>query len=140
MTRAHSALVTCGRTATALIVPATNPFIPADLSDLLNSRTGDDLDLVGAGATEPFRIAKRFLDAGLRISKVKNQVFRAWSGCAAKSCRAGAMRCPTAGVGRSSTSVATGNVDVQKVQNLLEAADGGASLAPAASIRSASSR
>ena len=128
VTRAHSALVTCGRTATALIVPTTNPFIPADLRTILNSRTGDDLNLVGAGATEPFRIAKRFLDTGLRISKVKNQVLQGLVGLRGEIVPRWRYEVSYSWGRTIIDSVATGNVDVQKVQNLLEAADGGASL------------
>ena len=43
-----------GRIANLLIIPVTNPFIPADFRTLLASRTGDNAALVGAGATEPF--------------------------------------------------------------------------------------
>lgn len=126
--RAKSALVECGKTITGLIAPITNPFVPADLKTLLNARTGNDPALTGTGAAEGIRISKRFLDTGLRQSNYNNQVIQGLVGLRgdiSSNWRYEAYY----SYGRTKIDqAATGNVDVQKVQALLEAPDGGKAL------------
>lgn len=71
-----STLVTPGSTVANLVIPVTNPFVQANagLLALLNSRTGDDPDLVGSGATEPFRFNFRPLGFGAREQVTQNTV------------------------------------------------------------------
>jgi iron complex outermembrane recepter protein len=76
-----SALVTPGQTAlTNLVVPTTNPFIPASLAFLLSQRVGDDPALVGSGATEPFLFGFRPLGFGPRLSQYQNTVVQYMGG------------------------------------------------------------
>lgn len=63
-----------GSIANALIVPVTNPWIPADFAALLASRTGNNANLRGSGATEPFLMRQRSISAGLRTSEYTNTV------------------------------------------------------------------
>jgi outer membrane receptor protein involved in Fe transport len=127
--RATSPLVVNGQNVgTQLIVPTTNPFIPADLRTLLNSRTGDDARIVGAGASEPFLMRWRTLGAGLRqanyvnnVSQVlagaKGNLFEGWSWEASLSSGKTVIR-----------NTQTGNIDTDRLLQTLNAADGGASL------------
>lgn len=128
-TRAHSALVECGSNATALVVPVTNPFIPADLMTILNARVGgDNPALVGSGVTEPFQISKRFLDTGLRISTFDNKVLQGLVGL--RGDITDRWRYETYySWGRTTIDIAaSGNVNVQNVQDLLESPTGGTEL------------
>jgi outer membrane receptor protein involved in Fe transport len=124
--RAVSTLVECGQGPAGLGVPVTNPFIPADLLELLNERDGDDAAWVGSGATEPFRIAKRFLDTGLRISELDNRVLQGVVGLRGEI--AGSWRYEASySWGRTTIdTAASGNVNVQNAQLLLEDPFGGA--------------
>jgi iron complex outermembrane receptor protein len=80
-TQVGSSLVVPGQFVTgSLVVPATNPYVNADLRSLLNSRTGDDPRLVGSGATEPFLFAFRPLVFGLRQSNYQNTVVQYMGG------------------------------------------------------------
>ena len=128
-TRVKSALVTPGRNiASNLIVPVTNPFIPADLRTILASRTGDNTALVGAGPTEPFFIQGRALFGGLRQNSYINEVVQYQAGL--KGDITDDVRFE-AYVSEGRTTIdqsQTGNIDGQKLATLLEAADGGASL------------
>jgi outer membrane receptor protein involved in Fe transport len=127
---AVSALVEPGRSiANQLIIPTTNPFIPADLAAILASRTGDDPNLVGAGATEPFQMRQRTLAAGLRQSNFENTVTNITFGASGpigdSSWRWNAY------VSEGDTEIdrsQQGNIDTNRLQILLEAADGGASI------------
>ncbi len=116
-----------GRIANLLIVPVTNPFIPADFRTVLASRTGDNAALVGAGATEPFLMRQRTLDAGLRQSNYQNTVVQYMLGLKGKF--SGTWRWEAyASEGRTEIAEAqTGNIDTQRLLGLLAAADGGAS-------------
>lgn len=127
---ATSALVTPGlNVGTQLIVPTTNPFIPADLRTLLNSRTGDDPRIVGAGATEPFLMRWRTLALGLRTADYENTVTQ----------YGGGLKGPLlsdqwrweASVSEGRTKIVNqqgNNVDTNKLLAALAASDGGASL------------
>lgn len=134
--RAHSDLVVCGinpatgtaRTATALVVPITNPFIPADLAALLASRTGDNPNLTGTGAAEPFQVSKRFLDTGLRVSEFDNRVMQGLIGLRGDITENWRYETYVSWGRTTIDAAASGNVNVQRVQDLLEAPDGGLSL------------
>jgi len=129
-TQGSSALIAPGRTlANALVVPVTNPFIPADLRTLLNSRTGDNPVLVGAGATEPFAMRWRTLDVGLRQSAYENTVQQYMVG--ARGPFLGDNWKWEAYLSEGRTKIVqqqTGNIDTNRLLNALAAADGGASL------------
>jgi iron complex outermembrane receptor protein len=126
--RATSPLVECGQGPVALIVPVTNPFIPADLMTILNSRTGNNPALVGSGATEPFQISKRFLDTGLRISTFDNKVLQGLVGL--RGDITDRWRYETSySWGRTTIdAAASGNVNVQNAQALVESPTGGTEL------------
>lgn len=125
-----SALVTCGsQISQEIVVPVTNPFIPADLIPILNSRTGDDTALVGSGATEPFKMRQRTLDLGLRQSVYENTVVQFLAGIRAPLGDGGWSFEGYVSEGRTEIDeTQTGNLDTQRLQGLLEAADGGASI------------
>lgn len=76
-------------TATGYIIPANNPFIPAALKTLLNSRTGDFHDtastvLPGTGANEDFLLNTRFLALGPRLDVFNNSMFQQTGGIKGK--------------------------------------------------------
>ncbi|WP_300973522.1 TonB-dependent receptor [Sphingomonas sp. LHG3406-1] len=125
---ATSPLINTGVFITNSVIPVTNPFIPAQLATLLAARTGDDTSLVGSGATEPFRFAIRTLGAGLRESTYDSTVTQALGGLRGEI--VGDWRYEAywsygkTVIDRS----AAGNINVQRLQQLLEAPDGGASL------------
>ncbi|MDP3633914.1 TonB-dependent receptor domain-containing protein [Phenylobacterium sp.] len=125
-----SNLVTPGQqVAQQLVIPTTNPFIPADLRTLLNSRTGDDAVLVGAGATEPFRMRQRSLDLGLRQSNYENTVVQFLAGVKGPVGDTGFTFEASVSEGRTEIDqTQTGNLNTQRLQTLIEAADGGASI------------
>ncbi|WP_421934918.1 TonB-dependent receptor domain-containing protein [Phenylobacterium sp.] len=125
-----SSLVTPGQQiAQQLVIPSTNPFIPADLRALLNSRTGDDPALVGAGATEPFRMRQRTLDLGLRQSNYENTVVQFLAGVKGPIADTGFNFEVSVSEGRTEIDqTQTGNLNTQRMQTLIEAADGGQSI------------
>jgi outer membrane receptor protein involved in Fe transport len=127
--RVKSALVEPGRTvANQLIVPVTNPFIPADFRTLLASRTGNNLNIVGSGATEPFTMRQRTLTAGLRQSNFENEVVQYLAGFRGDITDDWRYEI-YASEGRTEIAqTQIGNIDAQRMQGLLEAADGGASI------------
>lgn len=125
-----STLVTPGsQISQQLVVPLTNPFIPADLRQLLASRTGDDARLVGTGAAEPFLIRQRTLDLGLRESRFENTVVQFLAGVRGPVGDTGLTFEASVSEGRTEIDeTQTGNLDTQRLQGLIEAADGGASV------------
>jgi iron complex outermembrane recepter protein len=128
-TNVQTSLVAPGRSAgTGYIVPLSNPFIPADLRALLATRTGDNLDLAGAGASEPFFIGYRTLTAGLRESNYQNSVVQALAGLKGDITDTWSWEVSYFEGRTEIDRLATGNIDNQKFQNALEAPDGGASL------------
>ena len=128
--QAVSPLVEPGRTvAFQLIIPTTNPFIPADLASILASRTGDDPNLVGSGAAEPFLMRQRTLAAGLRQSNFENTVVNYTFGAKGPIGDSGWEW--NAYVSEGDTEIdrtQQGNIDSNRLQILLEAADGGDSI------------
>ena len=125
-----SALITPGlNVGTQLIVPATNPFIPADLRTLLNSRTGDDPRIIGSGATEPFLMRWRVLSTGLRLANYENTVTQYAGGAK------GPLPLDTwkwdAHVSEGRTKIVNAqanNIDTNRLLAALAAPDGGVSL------------
>lgn len=112
-----------------LVVPVTNPFIPPDLAALLASRTGNNPALVGAGAGEAFFMRWRTLPIGLRTQAFENVVNQYLAG--AKGPLFGDKWSWEAYASEGRTKipiVQSGNVNTQRLQQALEAADGGASL------------
>lgn len=125
---ATSSLITPGTFVTNSIVPVTNPFIPAALRTLLATRTGNDASLVGAGATEPIRMSIRSLSTGLRLQTLENKVFQGLAGLRGEIAEGWRYEAYYSYGKTTITSAASGNVNVQNLQTLLEAADGGASI------------
>jgi outer membrane receptor protein involved in Fe transport len=122
-----SALVTPGQTVSgSLVVPATNPFIPADLRALLNSRTGDDPRLVGAGANEPFLMGTRTLPLGLRASVYTSSITQYTLGFRGPIPVGNNWKWEvSANEGRTTIDqLQTGNVNAQNLQSLLESPTG----------------
>ena len=127
--QASSAFVESGASiANLLIVPVTNPFIPADLATLLAARTGDNASLVGSGATEPFLMRQRTLDVGLRQSEYTNEVFQILGGLRGELGERWNYELSYSFGRTNIDELQTGNVDTQRLQDMLAAADGGASL------------
>lgn len=115
--------------AQLLVIPTTNPFIPVDLAAILASRTGDDARLVGTGATEPFLMRQRTLDLGLRQSVYENTVVQFLAGLRAPLGDNGWSVEAYVSEGRTEIDqTQTGNLNTQRLQAMVEAADGGASL------------
>lgn len=115
--------------AQLLVVPSTNPFIPANLRTLLNSRTGDDIRLAGSGADEPFLMRQRTLDLGLRESSYENTVVQFLAGIRGPVGDTGWDFEAYVSEGRTEIDQTQfGNVNTQRLQTLIEAPDGGASI------------
>lgn len=129
---ATSPYVTPGSSiSNVLVVPRTNPFFAAsaDLAGLLNSRTGDDARLVGVGAAEPILIRSRSLPAGLREANYDNTVIQFLVG--ASGPLFGDNWTWEAYASEGTTEIdrkQTGNLDTQRIYNLINAADGGVSI------------
>lgn len=112
-----------------LIVPTTNPFIPADLRVLLNSRTGDNANILGAGADEAFLMRQRTLSAGARNSVYENTVVQYLGGATGPLGDSGWRWEAYVSEGRTNiVSTQRGGIDTQRLQGLLEEADGGDSI------------
>lgn len=126
--QASSPLVAVGGRITGLVAPMSNPFLPADLRNLLLQRTGDDANLAGTGAAEGVRIGYRFLPTGLREQAFTNEVLQGLVGLRGDISDNWRYEAYYSWGRTTIDQEARGNVNVQKVQQLLEAADGGASL------------
>lgn len=127
---ARSPLVAPGQRITGFVVPVTNPFLQAspDLVALVNSRPGDDPLLTGAGAAEGVRIGYRFLGTGLREQQLENEVIQGLAGLRGEFAPNWRYEAYYSWGKTVIDQRATGNVNVQRVQQLLEAPDGGVSL------------
>ncbi len=127
---ARSPLVAPGQRITGFVVPVTNPFLQAspDLVALVNSRTGDDPLLTGSGAAEGVRIGYRFLGTGLREQQLENEVIQGLAGLRGEIAPNWRYEAYYSWGKTVIDQRATGNVNVQRVQQLLEAPDGGVSL------------
>jgi len=115
---------------TGFVVPVSNPFLQAspDLVALVNSRTGNDPNLAGSGAAEGVRIGYRFLGTGLREQQLENEVIQGMAGLRGEFAPNWRYEAYYSWGKTVIDQRATGNVNVQKVQQLLEAPDGGRSL------------
>jgi iron complex outermembrane receptor protein len=110
--------------ATGFLVPVTNPFISTDLASLLAARPG-------AAATAPFLLGKRFSEVGPRHSGNEYNVYQIQLGANGKVPFKDWTWDLFTSYGRMDLlETQTGNVSHQAVRQLLEAADGGASLCP----------
>jgi outer membrane receptor protein involved in Fe transport len=129
--QAVSQLLTPGSNADfTFVVPATNPFIPTDFANLLATRTGDDPRFVGAGATEPFTMRQRTLDAGLRLSSYNNIVRQFTTGASGPLPFLEGWDWSfylTEGRTRI-VETQSGNIDTNRLQTLLEDPSGGADI------------
>lgn len=114
--------------ANLLIIPVTNPFIPDDFATLLAARTGDNESLVGSGADEPFLMRQRTLDVGLRQSNYTNEVFQGAFGLRGDLTDRLAYEISYSYGRTSIDQLQTGNVDTQRLMDMLAADDGGASV------------
>lgn len=127
--RANSPLVAPGKTiSSSLVVPVTNPFIPAALRTLLATRTGDNLNLVGSGATEPFLMRSRTLGIGIRQSVYDNKVYQFLGGFKGEIAPNWNYEVSYSQGKTKIIESQTGNVDTEKLLGLLNAPDGGNSL------------
>ncbi len=126
--QASSPLVAAGGRITGLVAPMSNPFLPADLRNLLLQRTGNDANLAGTGAAEGVRIGYRFLPTGLREQAFTNEVLQGLVGLRGDISDNWRYEAYYSWGRTTIDQEARGNVNVQKVQQLLEAPDGGASL------------
>lgn len=113
---------------TGLVVPTTNPFIPADLRTLLNARTGDSPTFVGSGADEAFAIGYRFLPTGLREQQFTNEVLQGLVGLRGDISDNWRYEAYYSWGRTTIDQEARGNVNVQRALELLAAPDGGASI------------
>jgi iron complex outermembrane receptor protein len=129
---ATSPYVTPGSTiSNVLVVPRTNPFFAAsaDLAALLDSRTGDDARLVGTGADEPILIRSRSLPAGLRQANYDNTVIQYLVGARGPLFSDNWSWEIYASEGTTEIQrKQTGNLDTQRIYNLINAPDGGVSI------------
>jgi outer membrane receptor protein involved in Fe transport len=111
-------------------VPVTNPFVQsnAGLLEILNSRTGDNAGLDGAGATEDFIYRRRFVENGPRIESYERDVHQIVIG--ARGDITQDWRYDVWGsTGKYNEQLnQDGNVSVTRVESLLDAADGGRSI------------
>ncbi|MDP3660786.1 TonB-dependent siderophore receptor, partial [Phenylobacterium sp.] len=118
-----------GGSFSSVVIPVTNPFIPADLRTLLNSRTGDNPNLAGSGANEPFQMRTRTLEIGLRQENYENTVTQYLAGLRMPIGDTGWRVEGYVSEGRTKIiNTQSGNVDLVKLEQLLSAADGGNAL------------
>ncbi len=107
--------------ATGFRVPATNPFIPADLRRFLNARPNPN---------GSFRLDKRFTEVGGRNARYDYEVYQGTVGVRGDLVGLKDWTYDVYGqFGRNQqVTVQTGNVSRSSVQTLLDAADGGRSI------------
>jgi len=112
---------------TGFNIPVTNPFIPASLRTLLQSRT-DNPATAANETTAPFAFSKRFNDLGGRTGYNTHDVWQLTGG--ARGDITDTWHYDVYGsYGRSVLNeMQGGNVRLDRTQQLLNAADGGASL------------
>lgn len=110
-----------GLGATGFLVPLTNPFIPADLRQILATRSA-------ATVNNPFLLNKRFSDVGPRHENDEYNVYQLQLGLKGKVGLKDWTWDAMAAYGKMNLLITqTGNVSHSAVRTLLEAADGGAS-------------
>jgi outer membrane receptor protein involved in Fe transport len=111
------------RAVTGLVVPLDNPFVPADLKTLLATRTGDNLNLTGSGNQEGIVLSYRFLGTGLREQEFDNQVLQGLVGLRGDITDKWRYEAYYSWGRTTIDQEARGNVNVQRVQELLESRD-----------------
>ncbi len=130
--QATSSLVMPGKTiSNNLIVPLNNPFIPADLRTLLAARPAsqNDPNVVGSGPTEAIQIRQRTVGVGLRQSDFKNEVLQYTLGARGPLFGDSWKWEAYASQGKTEiTETQSGNLDTQKLVDLVAMSDGGASI------------
>lgn len=105
---------------TTLTIPVTNPFIPTALATLLASR---------ADPTAPLLLEKRFYEAGARINNREFNVLQATAGFNGHLDVLDGNWEVYASHGETKvTTISPGSVVLSKLNTLLNAADGGASI------------
>lgn len=125
---ARTSLIEPGQTVSAsIIVPATNPFISPAFRALLDSRTEDNTLLVGTGAGEAFTMRSRTLGIGLRQSEFDNKVYQFLGGVRGEFAPDWRYEATYSEGKTTIIETQSGNVDTERLQGLLEAADGGIS-------------
>ena len=115
---------------TGFLVPANNPFIPADLRTLLNSRVQTAASPTTTGPGAPFLLSKRFTDVGARNSSNEYTVYQALVGLKGDVPGMDISYDVYASYGRlNRLETQTGNISHANLRNVLEApvtAGGGA--------------
>ncbi len=111
-------------------VPVTNPFVQSNpaLLQIMNSRTGDNAVLNGAGATEDFIYRYRFLANGPRIESYDRAVYQWMGGARGDLSENWSFDAYYARGKYDERLEQSGNVSVRRVESLLDAPDGGASI------------
>ncbi|WP_457418323.1 TonB-dependent receptor domain-containing protein [Roseateles sp. P5_E7] len=128
-TQITSKYIVPGKSGNTLLVAPDNVFIPADLRKLLDSRTGDDPNLVGAGATEPFTMGWRTVAAGLRTNTYTNDVTQYLAGAKGEILSTGWNWEGSISHGITKIDQSQmGNINAQKLADAFGATDGGKSL------------
>ncbi len=111
-------------------VPFDNPFVLANagLSQILASRTGDNVGLPGAGPTEDFIYRRRFIENGPRIEIYERDVYQVIFGTRGDITDNWSFDI-WGGHGKYNEQLTQrGNVSTTRVESLLDAADGGVSI------------
>ncbi len=111
-------------------IPVTNPFVQANpgVLALANSRTGDNVALLGAGPTEDLLYRYRFVSNGPRKETYERDVYQFVIGTKGQITDNWSFDV-YGGHGKFNEQLdQDGNVSVPKVEQLLDAADGGVSL------------
>jgi outer membrane receptor protein involved in Fe transport len=117
----NTSLLEPGKTvANLLVIPHNNPFIPADLRKVLDSRTGDNANLAGAGANEAFTIRSRSLWGGLRESVLDNTVLQYMLGFSGEINDAWRWDAYAMEGKTTIRTTQTGNLQTQRIQTLVE--------------------
>ncbi len=111
-------------------VPVANPFVQSNpaLLAILNSRTGNNVVLPGTGATEDFIYRYRFVGNGPRIESYDRAVYQWVGGVRGDLSENWSFDGYYARGKYDERLEQGGNVSVRKVESLLDAPDGGASI------------
>jgi outer membrane receptor protein involved in Fe transport len=111
-------------------VPATNPFVVANagLSQILASRTGDNVGLPGAGPTEDFIYRRRFIENGPRIENYERDVYQGLIGTRGDITDRWNYDVYFSHGKYNEQLIQNGNVSTTRVESLLDAPDGGVSI------------
>ena len=111
-------------------VPVANPFVQANagLRQILASRTGNNAVLAGTGATEDFIYRYRFVGNGPRVESYDRAVYQWLGGARGDLSENWSFDAYYARGKYDERLEQGGNVSVRKVESLLDAPDGGASL------------